>query len=239
MQRLDHINRFYEILQDLEDRLRGKRRLVECHGKMSWPRRGIYFFFEPGEKRFKAPGLRVVRIGTHALKPGSKSSLWQRLRTHRGPASGERAGGGNHRGSIFRLHVGTAIMCKESTEKLYPRWEMRSGEPRHTREREFNLEKKVSQHIREMPFLWLKVDDPAGPHSQRAYFEKNTIILLSNYSKLETTEAIDPPSTDWLGKHCKNEKVRQSGLWNHEHVQEERWDRDYLDKLEVKVGQAS
>lgn len=236
MRRLDQINRFYEILQDLEDRLGGKRRLAECRGKMKWPRRGVYFFFEPGEKRSTGPGLRVVRVGTHALKEGSKATLWQRLRTHRGTVGGKRTGGGNHRGSIFRHHVGTAIMHKEGMEKRYPTWEVGSSAPGDIRDREFSLEKKVSQYIRAMPFLWLNVDDPAGPQSQRAYFERNSIVLLSNYGKLGTAGAIDPPSANWLGMHCKNVKIRQSGLWNDKYVQEERWDPAYLDKLEAKIG---
>jgi hypothetical protein len=86
-----------------------------------------------------------------------------------------------------------------------------------------------------MPFLWLKVDDAPGSQSQRAYFERNLIALLSNYGKLETAAAIDPPSPGWLGLHCTNIKVRRSGLWNADHVTEERWDPALLDEFEVKV----
>ena len=235
MIRLDKINHFYEILQDLEDRLGGKRCLGECDGKMKWPRRGVYFFFEIAEKRSGSNFLRVVRVGTHALKENSKTMLWQRLRTHRGSLAGGQAGGGNHRGSIFRLHVGTAILRKEGLEKQYPTWGVGSSAPRQVRDLEAPIERKVSQYVRAMPFLWLPVEDPPGPRSQRAYFEKNSIALLSNYGKLNTGEAIDPPSADWLGSFSKNVKVRQSGLWNHKHVQEERVDPRYLERLEATV----
>ena len=74
---------------------------------MDWPRRGVYFFFEPGESRsLSGTGSRIVRLGTHALANGSRSTLWQRLSQHRGNAKGD---GGNHRGSIFRLLVGVAL----------------------------------------------------------------------------------------------------------------------------------
>jgi len=235
MPRLNQINRFYEILRDLEDRLGGKRHLADCHGKMNWPQRGVYFFFEPGEKRSSGLGLRVVRVGTHALKKGAKTTLWNRLRTHRGTLSGRRAGGGNHRGSIFRLHVGTAILRKEGLEECYPTWGVGSSASGEIRDRKYPIEKKVSQHIRVMPFLWLKVDDAPGPQSQRAYFERNLIAFLSNYGKLETSAAIDPPSPGWLGFHCTNVKVRRSGLWNADHVTEERWEPALLDEFEVKV----
>src|SRR5262245_12149686 len=99
------LNRFYELLLELEIGLGGKRQLRSCTGKMRWPRRGVYFFFEPGEYRSTEESVeRVVRVGTHAVGEGSASTLWSRLHTHRGSL----AGGGYHRGSIFRLHVGAA-----------------------------------------------------------------------------------------------------------------------------------
>ena len=99
--------RFYELLSGLAAGLGGCRRLAECHGRMDWPQRGVYFFFEPGELRsLSGTGNRVVRVGTHALTDGSRSTLWQRLSQHRGNAKGN---GGNHRGSIFRLLLGAAL----------------------------------------------------------------------------------------------------------------------------------
>lgn len=235
MSRLDQINRLYEVLRDLEAMLDGKRRLADCHGKMDWPQRGVYFFFEPGEERSSGPDLRVVRVGTHAIKRDSQTTLWDRLRTHRGTFSGKRAGGGNHRGSIFRLHVGTAFLRKEGLEERYPTWGVGSSASVEVRDQEHCIERKVSQYIRSMPFLWLRVDDAPGPQSQRAYLERNSIALLSNYGKLGTDAAIDPPSAGWLGFHCSNIKVRRSGLWNADHVTEGEWDPLFLDVLEEKV----
>ena len=236
MSRVEQINFFYEILRDLEERLGGKRRLADCHGRMHWPRHGVYFFFELGESRSSGHGLRVVRVGTHALKRHSKATLWERLRAHRGNVGGERIGGGDHRGSIFRLHVGSAILRKDGLESQYPSWGVGSSAPRVVRDREYLVEKKVSQHIREMPFLWLKVEDPPGPQSQRAYIEQNAIALLSNYDKLGSPAAVDAPSADWLGFYCTNSKVRRSGLWNVEHITEQQWDPEFLNKLEETVG---
>jgi hypothetical protein len=54
----------------------------------------------------RSPTL-IVRVGTHALETGSQTTLWKRLSQHRGQA---RSGSGNHRGSIFRLIVGTALI---------------------------------------------------------------------------------------------------------------------------------
>lgn len=103
MKRLDDLKRSYDILGVLNERLGGARLLCECSGKLSWPQCGVYFFMEDGEARSQSGvGSRIVRVGTHALTPGSRTTLWQRLSNHRGPS---RSGGGNHRGSIFRLII--------------------------------------------------------------------------------------------------------------------------------------
>lgn len=238
MPRLEAVNRFYEILRDLEDRLNRCRRLSECDGKMGWPERGAYFFFENGEERASGRGPRVVRVGTHAVRRDARTGLWDRLRTDRGTLSSKHAGGGNHRGSVFRLHVGTAILRKERLENSYPTWDnpkLRSSAPKEVRDQEYPIEKKVSRHIRSMPFLWLEVNDAPGPQSERAYMGRNSIILLSNYGRLGTPSALDPPSAGWLGHFCRSDMVRESGLWNVNHVTEELLDRNSLDKLESRV----
>ena len=66
-----------------------------------------FIFFEPGEQRdHRGTGPRVVRVGTHALKNGAKSTLWSRLAQHKGSTASD---GGNHRVPIFRLIVGDAL----------------------------------------------------------------------------------------------------------------------------------
>ena len=85
------------------------------------------------------------------------------------------------------------------------------------------------------PFLWLSVDDDPGPQSLRGFIERNAIALLSNYGK----PPIDPPSDSWLGGYCSREKVRTSGLWNSNHV-DESYDSALLDTLASlveRVGQ--
>ena len=73
---------------------------------------------EDGEVRSDSgSGPRIVRIGTHALTTGSGTKLWSRLSQHRGQ---QKAGGGNHRGSIFRLIVGTAVMARNGHD--VPSW---------------------------------------------------------------------------------------------------------------------
>lgn len=234
MRRLKHINCFYQYLEVLGDKLGGYRYLNECHGNMDWPRRGIYFFFEHGERRSNDLGFRVMRVGTHALKRNSNTTFWSRLRAHRGTLRGRHPSGGNHRGSIFRLHVGAAILRKEGLEEEYPTWGKGSSAKRAIRNMEYPIEREVSQYIGAMPFLWLEVDDSPGPQSKRGYLERNSIALLSNYGRLGTSAAIDPPSPEWLGAFSLNDNVQKSGLWNSDHTNED-YEPNFLKILEYFV----
>jgi hypothetical protein len=218
--------RFYSLLDRLETELGGARTLA-ASGGMDWPRRGVYFFRETGETRsHTGAGPRIVRVGTHALKAASGTKLWTRLSQHKGQAS---TGGGNHRGSIFRLIVGTALMQRDGCP--FPTWGVGSTAAREIRDAEFSLECQVSKIIGAMPFLWLSLEDDAGPESRRGYIERNSIALLSNYNR----NPLDPPSTGWLGHDCDRERVKNSGLWNSNHV-DEAHEPAFLDEVEELVA---
>jgi hypothetical protein len=226
--RLADVKRFYEILDLLEAKLGGKRILADCNGKMEWPQHGVYFFFEPGEYRTTSgSGLRVVRVGTHGLKRNSQSTLWKRLRQHRGTL---KSGGGNHRASVFRLHVGLALIQRDRlTTAGAETWGKSSSAKRHIREQESPLEQAVSQHIRSMPFLWMAINDEPGPGSLRGYVELNAIALLSNYNSSNT--GIDLPGQNWLGRWSASAQIRNSGLWNVNYV-DKVCDTRFLETLE-------
>jgi hypothetical protein len=227
--RLADLVRFYEILATLEDKIGSPRKLADCSGRMDWPRRGIYFFFENGEQCSESgSGPRVVRVGTHALTVGSGTKLWTRLSQHRGAT---KTGGGNHRGSIFRLIVGAALIKK--LELSSSTWGVGSSANRSIRAGEVSIERKVSEIIGKMHFLWLAIEDEPGPNSQRGYVEQNSIALLSNFNK----PPLDPPSQQWLGRYSDRERVRKSGLWNQNHV-EENYEPTFLDTLERLVSAA-
>lgn len=216
-------------LSALEEKLGGARKLAACSGRMNWPHRGVYFFREADEERSDSgKGPRVVRIGTHALKLNGGTALWTRLSQHRGHV---KSGSGSHRGSIFRLIVGQSLIKQRSYE--FPTWGVGNTAVSNVRVGEVALEQEVSRVIGEMPFLWLAIDDEPGPESLRGYIERNSIALLSNYGKGK----IDPPSASWLGYHCDRERVRGSGLWNSNHV-DETYDPAFLDGLEQLIDRA-
>jgi len=184
MRRLDDLISFYRLLEALESKQGGKRNLVLCNGRMQWPDKGVYFFFENGEHRSDSgSSLRVVRVGTHALTATSKTSLWKRLSQHRGNANGQR---GNHRGSIFRLLVGNALQTQDvQTINSWGVSESASAAAaklgvhhEHLKAEEMEAERAVSRIIGEMPFIWLGINDVPGPESLRGYVERNAIALL-------------------------------------------------------------
>jgi hypothetical protein len=124
--------------------------------------------------------------------------------------------------------VGAALSKRDGYE--FPTWGKGSTASREVRAGERVLECEVSRIIGNMPFLWLSIQDEAGPQSSRGFIERNSIALLSNYNK----PPLDPPSQGWLGRHCDRERVRHSGLWNSNHV-DESYDPAFLDELDRRI----
>ena len=230
MSRGSDLDRLYDLFDRLEANVGGKLRLKDCTGYMDWTDRGVYFFFAEDETRNSTDQLRLTRIGTHAVSSGSGTSLWNRLRTHRGANSGTYEGGGNHRGSVFRKRVGEAMIERNGIHDQYPHWGDGSTADRDRRLAELEHERRVSEYIRDLPFLWVDVDDEPSPQSDRAYLERNTIALTSNYQK----ESLDARDSCWLGRHSPRDEISDSGLWNIKHV-EEQYETAFLDRLAEAV----
>jgi hypothetical protein len=219
--RLEDTDRLYSILEELAGRVGGPRRLRDCTAASGWPTYGVYFFFEDGETRAGTDVPRVVRVGTHALTATSRTTLWHRLAQHRGHIGGTNPGGGNHRGSVFRQHVGTALLA---TGVWPPEVQQSWRQPKvdkTQREAERPLELAVTAHIAAMPMLGLDVPN----RGDRGFIEVNAIALLS-----QRAGGVDPPSRRWLGRNATSPKVRTSGLWNSNHV-DNRYDPALLDLI--------
>ena len=225
------VDRFYSLLKRLADVPGQGRPLRELPPRSMLPERGVYFFLEPGELRTASPSVqRVVRVGTHAVSFGSKATLRKRLKAH----LGTRTGGGNHRGSVFRLHVGTALLARDETPVTT--WGVGSAAPPEFRNSETiraaeaACEQRVSEYIGAMPVLWVNIPDEAGPESERAFIEQNAIALLSNQFV-----PIDSASEKWLGRFSPRQEIRDSALWNLNYVTNAA-DPLFLDKLESFVA---
>lgn len=198
---------------------------------MKWPKQGLYLFFENGEHRTDSgTGMRVVRVGTHAVSKGSKTTLWNRLSQHKGVV---KSGGGNHRGSIFRLIVGEALQRKDPLNTI-PSWGKGSSAPKDIREKELSLECVVSEAIRSMPFLYVNVEGISSKGNDRSVLEQNLIGLLSNHNR----PPLDEASPNWLGNRCPRNLVQKSGLWNSQYVTMD-YEPEFLDLLASYVMKTS
>ncbi len=219
MPRRADLRRFYGLMRRLE-RLDRRHLLGELQEE-DCPSRGVYFVFEDGEVRSgSGNGDRVVRIGSHALGGGQSTSLWSRLRKHKGADEPQ----GYQDGSVFRSRVGNAI-CRKNPRlgpENWPRDRQRGDIPR--------IEQSINRHMRPMTVLLL----PVGRRTHRDYIESNAIALLSEYRR---EHPIDPASDGWLGHHCNREMLRESGLWQSNHVANE-YDPGFLDLLEDYVERA-
>lgn len=201
------VKEFYENVFRLAENTGGVRLFRECNGKMYWPQRGVYFFVDFQERTLFHGFPRIVRVGTHAVSQGSKSTLWNRLKTHKGTAEG----GGNHRGSIFRLHVGNALIKKNGIQ--CGTWGVGQNASKEIKKEENFVEKLVSEYIGQLGVVVIDVDDLPSASSARAYIEKNAIALLSNLNF-----SLNFSTTEWLGNYSDRNEITDSGLWNINYV---------------------
>lgn len=170
------------------------------------PTQGVYFFFDPSEcTRFSTHIPRLVRIGTHGVSAGSKATLRDRLRAHLGTADGY----GNHRSSVFRLHVGEALIRKNDQRMKFPNWGKGQNADSTIKHGERALEKIVSDYISKLIVMFIEVSDKATKRSARSTIETLSIGLFT-----EDFLPVEEPSDDWLGHFSQHEVIEKTGLWN-------------------------
>lgn len=189
----------------------GGRLLSETTGRQAWPQRGVYFLLDAQVPAANGRMPRVIRVGTHAVSDGSKTTLWDRISTHRGTS----IGGGSHRSSIFRLHVGRALIARTPAllDKGGKSWGLGQSAPKEVRVNEQHIEAAVSTTLGAMRILWVDVPDEASATSLRSYIERNSIALLSRHGLLSSYAP-----QRWLGRYSPEWKIAASGLWNLNHV---------------------
>jgi hypothetical protein len=200
-------DRFYALMDELSARVGDLRKLRDCTSNRVAQSRRLLL---PRERRDTERRLASRRPRRHPCPDrherhhalaASFHSPWQRRWVQ--------AGGGNHRASIFRLHVGTALLRRDDwPNDVRESWRDNRADPA-TRRAEYPLERAVTKHIGDVSLLWLAVPDRAI----RGLIERHTIALLSRRSG-----GVDPASPTWLGLTAYSEKVRTSALGIVNHV---------------------
>ena len=165
------------------------------------PRNGVYLFFEKGEtvRYLDMITDRIVRIGTHRADGRFRS----RIRLHYGNV---RSLAGHKNASVFRKHLGGALLRKADPQDLRLRDWLTQGGPSFP-----EVEEMVSRVLREnFTFCCFRVDQ----RNERRSLERGLIALFSQYP-------LGQPSRSWLGRLAASEKIRRTGLWNTQHIDAE------------------
>jgi hypothetical protein len=172
------------------------------------PRNGIYFFFEKGE-RVDQGVERIVRVGTHTADERFRG----RIRQHYGSRSALR---GNKNASVFRKHVGGALLRRDNPrDERLKEWLKQGG-------RTFpDIETRVSEILRDnFTFCCFSVEE----QEVRLRFERGIIALLAKHP-------LGRPSAGWLGQYAYDEKIGRSGLWNTQQLDAEPLNEEQVDDL--------
>ncbi len=169
------------------------------------PDKGVYVFLDPDESSVISDRPRIVRIGTHAVSEGSRATLRTRLRTH----LGTEAGTGSHRSSVFRQHVGAALLRRDPSLGMVASWGASKTYTADMIATERRLEEEVSKYIGRLLLAIIPLSDSASKFSMRRIVEKNLISLFT-----EDGIMLDPASDDWLGRYSAHSTIRATGLWN-------------------------
>ena len=158
------------------------------------PENGLYVFYEAGESANLCGQLtdRIVRIGTHK-KDGR---LRARIRQHYT---------GNHIASVFRRHLGGALLRRDDPS---PANQQLAHWLAGSRPSSRDVERKVSERLRDN-FSYSAFSVPLA--ADRLALESGLIALMAQYP-------LGVPSTSWLGRHSVSEVIRVSGLWNKQHI---------------------
>lgn len=162
---------------------------------------GLYFFYEAGEQSPHAPEGRIVRVGNH---PRSQDRLRARLRDH------YRTKPNAKNFSVFRRYLGGALLRRAHPNHpcLAPgpgqgHWELQGGDVCAVCKK---TEATVTDYLHaRLHFRCVRIEDAV----ERNRWEAGMIATLAACP-------VCRPTSGWLGRHCYQEGVKRSGLWNAE-----------------------
>lgn len=204
-------NKLHEIVNNLEIR-------SYPFSSSGIPKNGIYIMFENGEAAHH--GFRIVRIGINV----GQDNLYQRLTEHYEKRNKDR--------SIFRKNIGLALLNGRE-DPFLNKWKIdlttHDARLKYSEivnsETLLNTEKEVSEIIqRNFKFSLIQVDSKL----ERKKLEARLISTVSHCKECG-------PSDQWLGLKSPKKKIRESGLWQEQGMNEQVIDQKTLEKIEEEL----
>ena len=202
----------------LHEQIRSKPLMRYPFNLADLPRNGIYFFYENSELwSHGGEELRIVRIGTHKSNNFQSrinehfliNDRWMDFNSNR-PAPKDR--------SIFRKNLGRAIINIENPKYLKI-WDIdftsRKNQEEYAHLRNILYEKEIESRITNLlrdsfSFRFLEVEKEEERIGQKG-LESRLIGTVTNCPDCK-------PSERWLGRSSPIKKIRNSGLWQVQHL---------------------
>ncbi len=183
------------------------------------PDNGVYFFYEKGELygHCSENRPRIVRIGTHR-EGNFKSRIKDHFLFNESKMNFDKTRSPPHDRSIFRKNLGRAILNNEKNVYLKI-WDIdyttRENRKELSDQRNIKLERKIEAQVTTLlqynfSFKYLIIKGQERRIGSKG-IESRLIGTLSQCDKCM-------PSKEWLGNHSPVSKIRDSGLWQYQHL---------------------
>lgn len=203
----------------------------------SLPNNGIYFFYEDGEHwGHGGRKPRVVRVGTH--KDGNfRSRIAEHFLLDERRMNFDAMKPAPHERSIFRKHLGAALLNKHSDPYLAV-WNNIDFTPRATRDqhghlrdivKEKAIESEITALLREHFFFRYVVVAQESLRMGISGIEKKLIGTVAQCSECRSSHV-------WLGNQSPRPQIRGSGLWLIHHLKAPTLSPAEMNFLEKAIG---
>ncbi|MGA2663630.1 MAG: hypothetical protein ABSF83_01625 [Nitrososphaerales archaeon] len=186
----------------------------------SLPRNGIYFFYEDGETWGHGGDARphIVRIGTH--RDGNfRSRMSEHFLLNESSAMDfDEKRSRPHDRSIFRKNIGRALLARDGDPYLEV-WNSDlikdANKERYRALRDVQKEKRLESEVtkilrKQFSFRFLVVADEAA-RMGKSGLESRLIGTVAQCGKCK-------PSSNWLGLHSPEKRIREGRLWQVQHL---------------------
>jgi len=219
----------------LHENLEGRPLIRYSHNFEDLPENGIYFFYEKGESwgHDDSEKQRIVRVGTHR-NGNFRSRISQHFLLKEPEIKLKVDQLAPKDRSIFRKNLGRALLSMNKSSYLST-WEIdftsRYAKDNFTHLRDIDFESKIENEIsvflrENFSFKFIKVESQSERIGSTG-LESSLIGTLSHCR-------VCLSSPNWLGRYSPVKKIRESGLWQVQHLNDNPIsdsEKDFINKI--------